>query len=91
MASVFGSAILSKEMAAPFVIIRSSVSPTPLRTSGVVFTGFALLGKYISKLFWPVHLLAYYVFPPRTKFFDPTVLAGVFELVSIVGLIVILQ
>ena len=136
MAAAFGVAILSKETAAPFLIVavifehgfradrektllstkvqryapfwvvfaaylsirwgqfggmRASVSPGPPLTSGVVLTGFALLGKYISKLFWPVHLLAYYVFPPRTKFFDPTVLAGVLALVSIVGLIVILR
>ena len=71
--------------------IHASSTPGALPTATVVRTGFALLAKYIGKLFWPVHLLAYYVFPTRTRLFDPLVLAGVLSLIVIVCLVVILR
>jgi hypothetical protein len=71
--------------------IHASSTPGALSTATVVLTGFALLAKYIGKLFWPVHLLAYYVFPTRTRLFDPLVLAGVLSFIVIACLVVMLR
>lgn len=68
---------------------RATSDGLPLAT--VVLTGFALLAKYLGKLFWPAHLLAYYVFPPRTRLFDPLVAAGILSLIVITGLVVMLR
>jgi len=71
--------------------MHASATPAPLPTSTVVLTGFALLAKYIGKLFWPAHLLAYYVFLPRTGLLDPLVLAGILACVVIACLVVMLR
>ena len=43
----------------------------------VLFSAFALLGQYVFKLIWPVHLSAFYVFHSSTSVFTAPVLAGV--------------
>jgi protein O-mannosyl-transferase len=71
--------------------IHTSVTPGALPAATVALTGFALLAKYIGKLLWPAHLLAYYVFPPRTQLFDPLVLAGIFFFIASVCFVVMLR
>jgi Flp pilus assembly protein TadD len=42
----------------------------------VVMSGFALVGQYGAKLFWPHPLLGYYVFQESKRLDDPRVLGG---------------
>ena len=45
-------------------------------------SGFALLGQYMGKLFWPVHLCAFYVFRESSSFLDPQVIEGIVALTA---------
>lgn len=47
-----------------------------LSLSEVFFSALALLGQYLWKLLWPVHLCAYYVFRKSASALEPGVLAG---------------
>jgi Tfp pilus assembly protein PilF len=47
---------------------------TPLET---LLSALALMGQYLSKLFWPAHLSAFYVFQASTRLFEVRVLAGI--------------
>jgi tetratricopeptide (TPR) repeat protein len=42
-----------------------------------ILSAFALMGQYLGKLLWPVHLNAFYVFEKSTTFLDLRVVAGV--------------
>ena len=53
----------------------------------LIFTGLALAGQYIWKLFWPAKLCAFYVFHMSTRFSDPRVIEGVVALVVLAILI----
>ena len=53
--------------------LPSSAAPSLRET---IFTGFALFARYCQKLIWPADLCAFYIFPNRTRLFDPLVLAG---------------
>jgi len=46
-----------------------------------LFSAFALLGQYFSKLIWPAQLSAFYVFHPTSHFFTAPVLEGVGTLI----------
>ena len=48
-----------------------------LNWTQTILSAFALMGQYLGKLLWPVHLNAFYVFEKSTIFLDPQVLAGV--------------
>ncbi len=52
-----------------------------LNWTQTVLSSFALIGQYLGKLLWPVHLNAFYVFEKSTTFLDPRVLAGVGSLI----------
>jgi len=71
--------------------LHASATPEGLPLATVLLTGLALLAKYLGKLFWPTHLLAYYVFPPRTRLLDPLVFAGILCLIAIAALVVMLR
>src|SRR5713226_7232763 len=43
-------------------------------------SALALVGQYLGKLLWPLHLCAFYVFHKSSRLSDPPVLAGVFAL-----------
>jgi len=45
--------------------------------SQAFLSAFALVAQYVSKLFWPHPLLAFYVFHKSAAFSDPRVLAGI--------------
>jgi Flp pilus assembly protein TadD len=47
---------------------------TPLET---VLSALTLTGQYLTKLLWPAHLSAFYVFQASTRLFQAPVLAGV--------------
>ena len=49
-----------------------------------VLSALALVGQYLGKLFWPVHLCAYYVFQKGTSAFEPRVVAGIAALAACV-------
>jgi protein O-mannosyl-transferase len=53
-------------------------------------SGFALVGQYIEKLFWPYPLLAFYVFRKSVALSDPRVLAGIGAGVAAVALFIYL-
>ena len=40
-------------------------------------SGLALIPQYAAKLFWPLHLCAFYVFRPSSSLTDPRVIAGI--------------
>ncbi len=48
-----------------------------LNWTQTILSALALMGQYLSKLLWPVHLNAFYVFEKSTHFLDLRVLAGV--------------
>ena len=48
-----------------------------LNWTQTILSAFALMGQYLGKLLWPVHLNAFYVFEKSTSFLDPRVWAGV--------------
>jgi Tfp pilus assembly protein PilF len=54
--------------------------------SGVVLNAIALIGSYLGKLVWPVHLTAFYVFHESRSVADPRVLAGLAGLIVCAGL-----
>jgi Tfp pilus assembly protein PilF len=45
-----------------------------------ILSSFPMAGKYLSKMIWPVHLIAYYPFHKSVTPLDPWVLAGVASL-----------
>ncbi|HKT12004.1 MAG TPA: tetratricopeptide repeat protein [Terriglobia bacterium] len=47
-----------------------------------ILSALALVGQYLGKLFWPVHLCAYYVFQKGTSAFEPRVMAGIAALAA---------
>ena len=47
----------------------------------VLLTAVALVGGYLGKLIWPVHLVAFYVFHENHSIRDPHVLAGLAGLI----------
>ncbi|MGH9435987.1 MAG: tetratricopeptide repeat protein, partial [Terriglobia bacterium] len=47
-----------------------------MSTGAAALSAFALTGRYIEKLFWPVHLSAAYVFPASIGVLLPRILAG---------------
>lgn len=51
-----------------------------LTTQETLFSGLALMGQYLAKLFWPAHLSAFYVFQASTGLFQARVLAGLVAL-----------
>jgi Tfp pilus assembly protein PilF len=53
-----------------------SVSRPGLTWPAVLLSAVALTGGYLSKLVWPVHLSAFYVFHESQRLGDPRVLAG---------------
>jgi protein O-mannosyl-transferase len=53
-----------------------SVSRPELGWGGVVMSAIALVGNYLWKLIWPVHLSAFYVFHASHSIRDPHVLGG---------------
>ena len=54
------------------VVQRAELTPLQL-----IFSGFALLGQYAAKLFWPHPLLGFYVFHETGGFADRRVLGGI--------------
>jgi tetratricopeptide (TPR) repeat protein len=54
-----------------------------------VLSAIALVGQYVGKLLWPVHLCAYYVFHPSTSPFDLRVLAGLLVLLVLAALFLV--
>lgn len=56
--------------------------------SSVILSAIALIGGYLGKLLWPVHLMAFYVFHESTSLRDPRVLAGIAGLIVCAGLFV---
>lgn len=56
----------------------------------VLLSAVALIGSYLGKLIWPVHLVAFYVFHESHSISDPHVLAGLAGLVACAGLFVFL-
>lgn len=71
-------------MAAAYVAFRifvlggfaPSVSRPDLPWSNVFLSALALVGGYLEKLIWPVHLSAFYVFHPSQHWSDPGVWSG---------------
>jgi protein O-mannosyl-transferase len=71
-------------MAAGYVAFRvlllggfaPSVSRPNLSWSAVLLSAVTLVGGYLGKLLWPVHLSAFYVFHASRSLRDPRVLAG---------------
>src|SRR5438067_252360 len=47
----------------------------------VLLTAVALVGGYLGKLIWPVHLVAFYVFHENHSIRDPHVLSGLAGLI----------
>ncbi|HET7214672.1 MAG TPA: hypothetical protein VFL79_13855, partial [Terriglobia bacterium] len=47
-----------------------------------VLSALALVMQYLGKLFWPVHLCAYYVFQKGTSAYEPRVMAGIAALAA---------
>lgn len=56
----------------------------------VLFSAVALIGGYLAKLIWPVHLVAFYVFRESRSIRDPHVLAGLTGLIACAALFVFL-
>jgi Tfp pilus assembly protein PilF len=54
-----------------------SVSRPELTTPVVVWSALALIGQYLWKLIWPLHLSAFYVFYPSRSLTEPQVIAGI--------------
>jgi protein O-mannosyl-transferase len=52
----------------------------------VLLSAVALVGGYLAKVIWPVHLVAFYVFREIHTFRDPHVLAGLAGLIVCAGL-----
>jgi protein O-mannosyl-transferase len=56
--------------------------------SQVLLSAIALIGSYLAKLIWPVHLIAFYVFHESRSILDPHVLTGLVGLIACAGLFV---
>ena len=56
--------------------------------SSVLLSAIALIGNYLGKLIWPVHLIAFYVFHESVSIRDPRVVAGLAGLILCTGLFV---
>jgi Tfp pilus assembly protein PilF len=56
--------------------------------SQVLLSAIALIGGYLAKLIWPVHLIAFYVFHESRSILDPHVLTGLVGLIACAGLFV---
>ena len=56
--------------------------------SQVLLSAIALIGSYLGKLIWPVHLIAFYVFHESRSILDPHVLTGLVGLIACAGLFV---
>jgi len=56
--------------------------------SQVLLSAIALIGSYLGKLIWPVHLIAFYVFRESRSILDPHVLTGLAGLIACAGLFV---
>lgn len=56
--------------------------------SQVLLSAVALIGGYLGKLIWPVHLIAFYVFHESRSILDPHVLTGLVGLIACAGLFV---
>jgi len=65
-----------------------SVSRPTLPWSSVFLNAIALIGSYLGKLVWPVHLTAFYVFHEVHSLRDPRFLAGLVGLILCAGLFV---
>lgn len=63
-----------------------SVSRPELGWGGVILSAIALVGSYLWKLIWPLHLSAFYVFHASNSLRDPRVLAGLIGLLICLGL-----
>jgi protein O-mannosyl-transferase len=56
----------------------------------VLLSAVALIGSYLAKLIWPVHLVAFYVFHESQSIREPHVLAGLAGLIVCAALFVFL-
>src|ERR1019366_9091134 len=56
--------------------VTSIVLRPKLQWYETVLSAVALIGGYLGKLIWPVHLSIFYVFHPSNHLTDPAVLAG---------------
>ncbi len=65
-----------------------SISRPDLGWGGVILSAIALVGSYLWKLIWPVHLSAFYIFHESRSISDPHVLAGLAALLICLGLFV---
>ena len=57
------------------------VQRADLNWAEAILSAFALVGQYLGKLLWPVHLNAFYLLEKSTTFLDPRVLIGVGALI----------
>ena len=63
-----------------------SVSRPELGRGGVILSAIALVGSYLWKLIWPVHLSAFYIFHASNSIREPHVLGGIAGLLLCLGL-----
>jgi tetratricopeptide (TPR) repeat protein len=55
-----------------------------------VLSAIALVGQYLGKLLWPLHLCAFYVFQRSTSLWEPRVLGGLLALLILGAVFVLL-
>jgi Flp pilus assembly protein TadD len=48
----------------------------PLSRMQIILSALALIGQYLGALFWPIHLSAFHLFHPSTRFFEMPVILG---------------
>src|ERR1700722_2149164 len=65
-----------------------SVARPALPWSSVLLTAISLIGSYLWKLIWPVHLSAFYVFHESGRVSDTSVLLGLVALLAALNLFV---
>ena len=65
-----------------------SVARPALPWSRVLLTAISLIGSYLWKLIWPVHLSAFYVFHESSRVTDTDVLLGLVALLAALNLFV---
>ncbi len=65
-----------------------SVARPTLSWSRVLLTAISLIGSYLWKLIWPVHLSAFYVFHESTRISDTGVLLGLLALLACLNVFV---
>lgn len=75
-------------VAAAYLVFRiqafgalAPVQRADLNWTEAILSAFALMGQYLGKLLWPVHLNAFYLLEKSTTFLDPRVLVGVGALI----------